>query len=405
MEPNEQVTTPPPGGDAPAPPAYRRLTRRPEGKVIAGVAAGLGEYFVVDPVIFRVAFVVLAVFGGVGIILYGLAWWIIPEADSPSRMAGMARVPLGDRLYRRIHELPAWLGIALVILGAAALVGRLRFGAGPLFWGVALIGLGVLVFRRGQEERSVPPPPPPVVPGVPIVSAPLVEATPVGGTTAVIPPVVAPPTAPSRKRRRSALGWFTLGAVLLALGIGAALHQAGALTISASQFVALAMTVLGVGLLVGAWFGRAYLLIILGLLLVPVLLVASLVRVPIKGGAGDHFVRPATVAQLQPTYHLAAGRLVLDLRDLDPVLADVPLTVTNAAGQIDVILPPGVGAQVHASAGAGEVNLLGRVDDGVNVSVDRTFVADPGAGTMVLDLRVGLGRVHLLQELPDGSLR
>jgi phage shock protein PspC (stress-responsive transcriptional regulator) len=396
MEPNEQVSTSPPGGDAPAPPAYRRLTRRPEGKVIAGVASGLGEYFVVDPVIFRVAFVVLAVFGGVGIILYGLAWWIIPEADSPPRMAGMARVPLGDRLYRRVHELPAWLGIALVILGAAALVGRLRFGAGPLFWGVALIGLGVLVFRRGEQEGTATPPPP---------VAPIAPAAPVETTTAVVPPVVAPPATRVPKRRRSALGWFTLGAILLALGIGAALHQAGAITVSASQFVALAMTVLGMGLLVGAWLGRAYLLIILGLFLVPVLLVASLVRVPITGGTGDHFVRPATVTQLQPAYHLAAGRLVLDLRDLDPALADVPLTVTNAAGQIDVILPTGMGAQVHASAGAGEVDLLGRIDNGVNVSMDRTFVADPGAATMILDLRVGLGRVHLLQELPDGSLR
>ena len=47
--------------------------------MVSGVAGGLGEYFGVDPVIFRVLFAVLSFFGGVGLLMYGLAWLLIPE--------------------------------------------------------------------------------------------------------------------------------------------------------------------------------------------------------------------------------------------------------------------------------------------------------------------------------------
>src|SRR5207253_3966229 len=66
------------GGGAPPPPPHKRLYRRTDDKVIAGVASGLGDYFNVDPVIVRIAFVLLAIAGGLGILAYGVMWWIVP---------------------------------------------------------------------------------------------------------------------------------------------------------------------------------------------------------------------------------------------------------------------------------------------------------------------------------------
>lgn len=60
-------------------PNYRRLYRSPDDRVIAGVCGGMGEYFGVDPVILRLILVVLVLFGGSGIVLYLLAWLIIPR--------------------------------------------------------------------------------------------------------------------------------------------------------------------------------------------------------------------------------------------------------------------------------------------------------------------------------------
>jgi phage shock protein PspC (stress-responsive transcriptional regulator) len=63
----------------PAAPPRRRLERSRSDRVVAGVCGGLGDYFDVDPVIFRVAFVVLAFVGGAGFLLYPAAWLLLPD--------------------------------------------------------------------------------------------------------------------------------------------------------------------------------------------------------------------------------------------------------------------------------------------------------------------------------------
>jgi phage shock protein PspC (stress-responsive transcriptional regulator) len=54
---------------------------------VAGVCSGLGEYFKVDPNIVRLAFAVLTVFGGFGVLLYLIAWVILPEEDQDTSIA------------------------------------------------------------------------------------------------------------------------------------------------------------------------------------------------------------------------------------------------------------------------------------------------------------------------------
>ena len=57
----------------------RQLRRSKSNRMIAGVCGGLGEYFEVDPVLIRLLLVVATLMGGSGIILYLLAWVLIPE--------------------------------------------------------------------------------------------------------------------------------------------------------------------------------------------------------------------------------------------------------------------------------------------------------------------------------------
>ena len=57
----------------------KRLYRNKKEGKIAGICAGLGDYFEVDPVIIRLIFL-LALFLGAGLIVYLIAWVIIPEA-------------------------------------------------------------------------------------------------------------------------------------------------------------------------------------------------------------------------------------------------------------------------------------------------------------------------------------
>jgi phage shock protein PspC (stress-responsive transcriptional regulator) len=57
----------------------KRLYRPRDGRVVAGVCAGLAAYFGIDPTLVRLAFASATVFGGVGILLYLCAWIVIPE--------------------------------------------------------------------------------------------------------------------------------------------------------------------------------------------------------------------------------------------------------------------------------------------------------------------------------------
>jgi phage shock protein PspC (stress-responsive transcriptional regulator) len=70
--------------DSPADQAMRaRMHLSSSDRKIAGVCGGLGEYFVLDSVFFRVGFVVLAFTCGVGVILYFVLWLLVPRAPGP----------------------------------------------------------------------------------------------------------------------------------------------------------------------------------------------------------------------------------------------------------------------------------------------------------------------------------
>jgi len=62
-----------------------RLRLSGADRKIAGVCGGLGEYFELDPVLFRAAFVVLAFAGGLGILLYLALWLVVPGPDPAPR--------------------------------------------------------------------------------------------------------------------------------------------------------------------------------------------------------------------------------------------------------------------------------------------------------------------------------
>lgn len=59
--------------------AYRKLTRSKTDKKVAGICGGLGEYFDIDPVIFRLIFLFLLLCAGGGLILYLIFWIVVPQ--------------------------------------------------------------------------------------------------------------------------------------------------------------------------------------------------------------------------------------------------------------------------------------------------------------------------------------
>ena len=137
-----------------APP--RRLVRVHDGRWLGGVAAGLGRYFDVNPLIYRIAFAALAFAGGTGLLLYLAAWLVIPGEDREESIAVEAL---------RLHRDRPWLvlGVGLLFFGALLALSEARLWPGPgNVWLAAILGGAALVWwhvsgtrdRTPQRDRS-----------------------------------------------------------------------------------------------------------------------------------------------------------------------------------------------------------------------------------------------------------
>jgi phage shock protein C len=141
---------PEPGPPGPEPPSSppdggQRVVRRSRSeRVVAGVCGGIGRYLGVDPVLLRIAFVILALANGLGVIAYVIAWVAIPEERRGQ--------PLGPAPQPRRETGRLVLGGALVVLGLVLLLDRLAPRLDELFWPVAVVAVGVAVMLVGLRR-------------------------------------------------------------------------------------------------------------------------------------------------------------------------------------------------------------------------------------------------------------
>ena len=77
----KQPETPPPGL-SPATGGKKKLMRSSTDKKIAGVCAGLADYFDLDPTIVRVVWLLAVLCAGTGLLLYAILWIVLPLAPA-----------------------------------------------------------------------------------------------------------------------------------------------------------------------------------------------------------------------------------------------------------------------------------------------------------------------------------
>lgn len=130
-----------------SPPPARRLQRSRDDRVIAGVCGGLAEYFGIDPVLVRIATLVLVFAGGAGLLLYVIGWIAIPVEPE----AGAGERPSAEPRERTTGSFT--IGIVFVLLGAFFLVDEVwsDFLSWEYVWPIALIALGVAVIVRERR--------------------------------------------------------------------------------------------------------------------------------------------------------------------------------------------------------------------------------------------------------------
>ena len=316
----------------------RRLTRSTESRYVAGVAGGLGRYFGLDPVLFRVAFGVSIVFGGIGLLAYVALWLFLPKDDgTPSFMDSRSR---------------ATSIAALVVLGAIALtsLGPPSFVLGPgLVACAALVSGAVLLYRwlggGGHDD-------------------------------------------PARMIARG-----TLVLLVLVAALGAATGVGFIAAIGGGTAEAILAIFAGLGLIAAGLLGGPRWLMLPVVVLVLPLAVVTAAGIDLHGGVGHRDYRPITVADLRPEYRLGAGDLNLDLLGMALPPGRTNVKVVVGVGDARVRLPQGACASTDVQIGAGLTDLPGRSEHGFDVSVDD---AAGGARSVVhVDAQVGLGYLRV----------
>lgn len=364
-----------------------RLRRTRHDKYVAGVAGGLARHLDIDPVILRVAFVVLTFFGGAGALAYAACWLLVPEDGNDEATV---------RLDVRSRSL-ALLGVG--VLAALLIVGD-AFGNGPggwLVWPLLLIGLISWPFlaRKERNDRDDRP----ATPAAPTGTATPTAGGSVGGTDAG-GPMPQPTFRDDRPRnplkRGPVLFWFVLPLTLLALGTLGIVDAAG-VAVSDAAYPALALGIIAAGLLIGAFVGRAGGLIALGLIAAVALGGATITD---RWDGTSIHAMPATAADVDASFDMAAGEIVLDLTEVEDLedLDGRTLRFDGGAGRIEVRVPEeGLDTTVDLEiAGGGEIRAFGRRNNGWNPSLRSAHDGGADVPTLHVDADLFFGEIEVV---------
>lgn len=143
----------------------KKLTRSKKDKIIAGVCGGLGEYFEVDPTIIRLVFVILTIWGGVGVIIYIIAFFVLPESAEEK---AVKNEKLEEKVEKVAYDIKKnwdqrknairrdeWFGVILILLGLLFFINNFmpKFDVGK-FWPLLIIIIGFVmvagIARKGK---------------------------------------------------------------------------------------------------------------------------------------------------------------------------------------------------------------------------------------------------------------
>ena len=138
----------------------QRLYKSSKDKVFDGVCGGIGEYLNIDPVMVRLLWVLLVIFGGSGVVAYLVAMFIIPKRPEE------VPVTTGPRVETSVMVISNRLwGIMLVIVGLLLLMGfvapvrgffmGITAFMGHAFWPLLVIGLGLYLFFGNQGKVDI----------------------------------------------------------------------------------------------------------------------------------------------------------------------------------------------------------------------------------------------------------
>lgn len=339
----------------------RQLRRSSSNRVFGGVSGGLGEYWNIDPVIIRVLFAVSILVSGIGLIAYLAFWLFIPLDSDPNPR------PSPTRTVQVLATIGAFLA---ALFTAGVIAGQFIGFAGVLILAsLAAVAVWMVLDRPAAPQPEV--------------------GYAYGGAPDYREAVAVEPV------RRSYLGLIALCAASVAVGVTALITQ------SPVALTAAPVLVLGIAVMVGAFWGRARWLLFLA---VPLLILAGGVsaaqnQVTSAGGFGD---RQWSVAQPGGSYSLFAGTAVMTFDDWQGDAPQPPdaVSVTMTGGELVIEAPRNWAVQLTGEMRLGTVTVDGENvprAEGSDLVLDQRIPARSGKadGVLTIDTTMGLGEVRI----------
>lgn len=452
-----------------------RPVRLPEQGHVAGVCAGIGVRYGIDPVLVRIAFVVSALFGGAGIVLYLAAWVLFTRHGD--------QVSAIESLVGRGHSSDSSSKVIVLLVAlaiAASAVGPVGVGSGGsgFISMVLMLGGWWLLYQRRPDPPTLPPPangfsfhrnmfPPQPFgqpfqthfgqtpfteptftqpPQSPFVSEPTTaQRDAAGGATdgpcnsdpgngspqndstvslskdapesddtaqvqdrpldtgSATPPAwdplgVAPfawdlpepaPThspVPVEKKPRSRLTTMILGfAVLAAAAAGTVAVSTDIQWLTPARIGAIALAVIGLGLLLGAFLHRGYGLLVVTGPLMGFVILGSLVGPLDIQSSGEQRFAPLTAAELGSEYSVQLGDLQLDLKNLE-LTQDHEISIDTRLGDSQIFLPPNLDVDITCNSTAASPCTMQGFDGGAD---------GPGGPVLSIDIDTVMGNTEV----------
>ncbi|MGW6931242.1 PspC domain-containing protein [Lentzea sp. NPDC054927] len=368
-----------------------RPVRPRAGRKLGGVATGIAMRFQIDPVIVRIAFVALALSGGVGVPLYLAGWLLLPEE-------GDEVAPLESLLSKGHSSMNQGQTVLLGFLMFPALA--FTFGSGGfqvvVTLAAALACIYLLQKNRGHLQPAATLPETPLTPPVP--GAPAWDPLGAAPFAWDLPEPTPRPQPPAPRPRRPRVGLMTLGVATMVVA-GSAIAGIWAPWFTIPHVIGLLVAVLAAGLLLGSFAGGGRGLI---WLLVPLSVVGfGMTTISFDGpnDFGDLKATPKAVAEVKDRYEISVGSVMLDLREL-PDSGSVKTTLEAELGELVVHVPKNADVTFKCEASSiGELNCLDRRAEGSSVQVEGTDLGDNGEGGLKIELDVqsNVGEVKVLR--------
>lgn len=382
-----------------------RPRRARKGRKVAGVAAGIGQRYGIDPLIPRVVLAVMTFYGGAGILFYLLGWLLLPEEGdetSPAEsLAGKGRsssstvftvvlclalIPVSGWVFDR--DLGGFLGVAAG-LGLLFALHRRRSHLGR-------VSDGPVADEAPTSTMATPGAATPDAGAPPIDEHGFRTAPPTWDPLGAAPfawdlpePSDPAPDEPRPPRKpRSKAGVITVGVAMVVVGAAvlAEPHLGG--WVSAPHVIGVVLGVLGLGMVAGSFTrgGRG----LIGLAAPLAALGVAMTVVWPEGfspsGVGDIDARPTTLDQVQRSYQLDVGSARVDLTAL-PASGSTTTRVEVGMGDVEVVVPGNADVTVHCAVGLGNAECLGETRGGPGgAEFDRTDHGPDGPGGVKIDL-------------------